>query len=173
MPYSLQIMPRPHCEFIHAQQLPWEAAPFAGAFWRGIEVKILSCDAVSGACSLLLKIPAAHRVADFVLTAMSEWFVLDGSFVLGGETFGLDSYTCVPAHWPCRGFSSDAAVVLGFFAAQPDAEPLGAATAPPDVSLHIPRIDTHNTPWTSHDIDPSVQFFAPQSQGIAQCCRDR
>jgi hypothetical protein len=152
-------MPRPHCEFIHAQQLKWQAAAFPGEFWRGIETKTLSSDAASGACSLLLRIPVGKRAADFVLTAQSEWFVLDGEFQLDGETFGLDCYTCLPAWWPLRDFASGGAVVLAFFASLPGAEAHSVATPQPDVSLRVPRIDTHNTPWTSHDIDPSVQFL--------------
>ena len=55
-------MPRPHIEFLHAQQLPWLAAPFMGAMWRGSEVKILSRDAESGACSVIWRLPPGTQI---------------------------------------------------------------------------------------------------------------
>ncbi len=53
-------MPRPHIEFVHAQQLPWSAAPFVDAPWRELPCKLLSRDPASGACSLLLRLPLAE-----------------------------------------------------------------------------------------------------------------
>ena len=55
-------MSRPHIEFLHAQQLPWTAPPFSGAAWHGTELKFLSRDPVSGACSVLWQRPRAASI---------------------------------------------------------------------------------------------------------------
>ena len=153
-------MPRPHIEFLHAQQLPWTAAPFAGAAWRGFEVKILSRDAGTGACSVLWRLPPGTQPPPFCLAALAEVFVLDGAFRLQGADYGLDCYTALPAGMPWWDLRSAAgAVLLAFFAQKPRAVPADEGPGTHDAALHVPRIDTHRTPWTSHDIDPSVQFL--------------
>jgi hypothetical protein len=152
-------MPRPHIEFLHAQQLDWQPSAFAGACFAGTAVKMLSRDTGSGACSLLLRLPAGFAAPPTQFAALFELYVLDGAMDLNGEAFSLDCYSALPAGLPLKNWSSRAgATLLAFF----DREP--AATPPRervryDASLHVPRIDTHNTPWTSHDIDPSVQFL--------------
>lgn len=153
-------MPRPHIEFLHAQQLPWIAAPFAGTAWRGSEFKMLSRDAQTGACSVIWRLPPGTRPPPFCLAALAEVFVLEGAFRLHGEDYGLDCYTALPAAMPWHDLcSASGAVLLAFFAGEPRALPAEEAPASHDAELHVPRIDTHRTPWTSHDIDPSVQFL--------------
>ncbi len=157
-------MPRPHLEFIHAQQLRWRAAPFAGAAWSGVEAKVLSRDPLSGACSALLRYPAGWQSAASVLAASHELFVLDGELRIGTQRYGLDDYAFLPAGFPHVAQSAPGgATVLGFF----DLDPASRAVSPPsgfapggwDATALIERIDTHNTAWTRHDIDPSVQFL--------------
>jgi hypothetical protein len=152
-------MSRPHIEFVHAQQLPWLSAPFAGSVWQRVEAKTLSRDESNGACSVLLRLPAGYAAGPHRLAAMQELFVLDGQLEIDDCDYSLDCYACLPACMPrssCR--TARGAVLLAFF----DREPaqLDAAAAPDwDRSQLIERSDTHNTPWTSHDIDPSVQFL--------------
>ena len=76
-------MPRPHVEFLHAQQLPWRAAPFPGAGWRGVEAKLLSRDPGDGACSVLLRLPAGFARGPHALAAAQEWLLLDGAMRRG------------------------------------------------------------------------------------------
>jgi hypothetical protein len=153
-------MPRPHIEFLHAQQLPWTAAPFAGAAWPGSALKFLSRDSESGACSVLWRLPPATQLPPFRLAALAEVFVLDGAFRLHGEDYGLDCYTVLPAGMPWSDlYSDEGAVLLAFFDAEPWSRPVDEGLSNYHSSLHVPRIDTHRTPWTSHDIDPSVQFL--------------
>lgn len=153
-------MPRPHIEFLHAQQLPWQSARFAGAAWHGTEIKILSRDPLTGACSTLWRLPAGYQPPAFCLAALAELFVLDGACTLHGENYGLDCYTALPAGKPWWDLASrDGATLLAFF----DREPLSMAAddgpGSHDASLWVPRIDTHRTAWTSQDIDPTVQFL--------------
>jgi hypothetical protein len=160
-------MPRPHVEFLHAQQLPWRPAPFPGAGWAGIEAKILSRDPGSGACSTLLRLPPGLERGAHALAAAQEWMVLDGALRRGATPYGLDDYAWLPAAYPADGLASErGAVLLAFFDREPawlgarETAATGAtgstgATGP----APIERIVTHDMPWTSHDIDPSVQFL--------------
>jgi hypothetical protein len=152
-------MPRPHIEFLHAQQLPWRATDFPGEGWSSIQFKILSRDAHDGACSVLLSLPAGYSSAAHALAASHELFVIDGEFELDGQRYGLDSYAYLPAGCPRSGWhSARGAIVLCFFDRSP--QWLAAAAGREwDRSALIRHIDTHNTPWTRHDIDPSVQFL--------------
>lgn len=153
-------MPRPHIEFLHAQQLPWIPAPFSGAVWAGTEVKILSRDAQSGACSILWRLPRNYQAPPVCIGALAELFVLDGACRLNSEDFGLDCYTVLPAGMPWWQLSStEGAVLLAFWDREPRASSVDDGPGAHDAALHVPRIDTHRTPWTSHDIDPSVQFL--------------
>jgi hypothetical protein len=126
-------MPRPHVEFLHAQQLPWRPAPFPGTGWAGIEAKILSRDPGSGACSALLRLsPGFERPAQ-ALAAAQEWLVLDGALRRGATSYGLDDYAWLPAAYPTSGLSSErGAVLLAFFDREPawlEAGALGTARA--------------------------------------------
>ena len=160
-------MPRPHVEFLHAQQLPWRAAPFPGGGWQGVEAKLLSRDPATGACSALLKLPPGFRRGAYRLAASQEWLLLEGAMRRGAVDYGLDDYAWLPAGHPGDGWSSDGgAVLLAFFDREPTwidvaAAPGVAVTAGADPAMApaIERLATHELPWTSHDIDPSVQFL--------------
>lgn len=153
-PRLLRQMPRPHIEFIHAQQLPWGAAPFAQRDWAGAQAKRLSQDPASGACSLLLRLPAGFAATATPESRSFECFVIDGSARLDAAPLGLDAYADVPAAASSvRLCSEHGAVLLAFFGATGLAPPAEQPPAQPRI------IDTHNTPWTRHDIDPSVQFL--------------
>jgi hypothetical protein len=152
-------MPRPHIEFLHAQQLPWRPAIFSDSHWHGIDCKVLSRDAASGACSVLLRLPAGLERSAHALAAAEEWLVLEGSMRIGALEYGLDDY----AYWPAgrRRASLESrcgAVLLAFFDREPTWQAPGPALAQPEPGC-IERIATHDMPWTDHDIDPSVQFL--------------
>ena len=146
-------MSRPHIEFLHAQQLAWGTAPFADWDRRGAAAKLLSRDPVSGACSMLLRLPAGFRAAAKPEARPLECLVLDGVVQIGTATLGLDFYADVPTGAGEPDLASPSgAVLLVFCAAAAEAPFVSAGPA-----LRV--IDTHNTPWTRHDIDPSVQFL--------------
>lgn len=159
-------MPRPHVEFLHAQQLPWRPAPFPGAGWGGVEAKILSRDPHDGACSVLLRLPPGFARGPCALAAAQEWLVLDGALRRGALHYGLDDYAWLPAgHLAASLASERGAVLLAFFDREPGWIEADAAAAVVDAAPGSPgrapieRIATHDMPWTSHDIDPSVQFL--------------
>ena len=121
-------MPRPHVEFLHAQQLPWRAAPFPGGGWQGVEAKLLSRDPATGACSALLKLPPGFRRGAYRLAASQEWLLLEGAMRRGAVDYGLDDYAWLPAGHPGDGWSSDGgAVLLAFFDREPTWSDVAAA----------------------------------------------
>jgi hypothetical protein len=98
----------------------------------------------------------------------------------GATRYGLDDYAWLPPAHPAAGLSSErGAVLLAFFDREPGwlELPGGAQAAGPPVAAGaasatgaagaaaapgttpIERLVTHEMPWTSHDIDPSVQFL--------------
>jgi len=172
-------MPRPQVEFLHAQQLPWRPAPFPGAGWAEVEAKLLSRDVGNGACTVLLRLPAGFRRGAHALAATQEWMVLDGALQRGALRYGLDDYAWLPAGHPAASLESPrGAVLLAFFDREPawieagaaaaaavglavgdGAEHVSGTTAHAVAAAPIERLVTHEMPWTSHDIDPDVQFL--------------
>jgi hypothetical protein len=151
-------MARPHIEFIHAQQLPWQTNGFAAHDWPSIDVKTLSRDADNGGCSVLLRLPAGYSDAVFSLASDCEWWLLDGELALNGRSFGLDAYAFLPRGYCFRTLTTArGAVLLAFFARAPHR--LAATDAPAILPGTIEHLDTLAVPWTSADIDPSVQFL--------------
>jgi hypothetical protein len=143
-------MPRPHIEFIHAQQLAWQPAPFVDAPWNQLPAKLLSRDPQTGACSLLLRLPPGFRAAATPESRALEFYVLDGSAALAGEPLPLDAYAdCSAGRFAAPLESAQGAVLLAFAGCTD----VAAANATARI------IDTHNMAWTRHDIDPSVQFL--------------
>lgn len=146
-------MPRPHVEFIHAQQLPWQPTPFAEAPWCELRAKILSRDPVSGACSLILDLPAGFHARGTPEQRPLELYVLDGDCRVADESLRLDAYAELPAGGARIGIATEQGAVLLAFLGD---RPAPRTDAPPPQ----PRIlDTHDMVWTRQDIDPSVQFL--------------
>jgi hypothetical protein len=117
-------MARPHIEFVQSQALPWreEALP---ALRPGAAARTLSADDETGACSLLLRLPAGFALAaPQALTADEEVLVLDGELTLNGTRFGPYGYAHLPAGFRRDSLASDnGAVLLTFFSKAPDALP--------------------------------------------------
>ena len=152
-------MSRPHVEFIQAQQLPWLAVKFAGDGWHGVEGKTLSVDPTTGACSMLLRLPRGFVRAAHSLEAQIEFMVLEGAQRMGDVDYGLDDYACLPAGYARDWRSEGGAILLAFFDGSPSWRGSEDLLAEWNRDQLIQRIDTHNTPWTRHDIDPTVQFL--------------
>lgn len=149
-------MPRPHIEFIHAQELEWQTDILPGAL-APVECKTLSKDEATGACSTILRYPKGWSYSGAsCLQVDHELLVLDGAIEINGQTYQSDSYGYLPAGCSHENWSSsEGAVVLTFFSAKPEASP-DAGTVPDDA---IPYIYLHDMAWTSADIDPDVQFL--------------
>lgn len=150
-------MPRPHIEFLHAQQMPWLTPPFDGFAWHNVVAKILSRDSASGACSALVRWPAGFSCGVHAFSAAQEFFILEGALSIGAIHYGIDDYAYLPRHYVRASLTSvRGAVALVFF----DAEPaLVSASIDWDHDALLERIDTHRAEWTRHDIDPAVQFL--------------
>lgn len=151
---------RPHTEFIHAQDLPWQKNQLPGPF-ADLDCRILSIDRSHGDCSVILRYPPGwRRRGPEHLAAAHELFVLEGALEISGTTYGLDNYAYLPAGTTHRDWGSkDGAVVLTFFDAAPKATAgEGKPLANPDAPA-VPRIDLHEVPWSSEGIDPDVMFL--------------
>ncbi len=148
-------MPRPHIEFIHAQDLPWQSNALPGAL-NDLDCKVLSSDAESGACSVIVKIPPGwSRQGIENWSAAQEFFVLDGAVDIGSQTYGMDAYGYLPSGFTRQGQrSAQGAVILAFFDATPEIRP--GPGAPDPTRPAIPHVNLHEEPWTSDGIDPEL-----------------
>lgn len=89
-------MPRPHCMFIQAQDVPWKKGIYAG--WDEIETKVLSEDPETGAATLIAKYPPGWSVpTPCYVSCHVEMLVLDGEVEINGKTYGPYSYAFIPA----------------------------------------------------------------------------
>lgn len=141
-------MSRPWIEFIQSQNLPWQADDLSG-LRPGVERRVLSVDADTGACSLLLRYPAGWSAPAGALAVDEEFLVLEGSFEAGGRNYGDKTY----AHWPA-GFdagvrtSAAGAVVLTFFSGAPARAAAGATAF--DSERLVEGTDTFQVPYTGN-----------------------
>jgi hypothetical protein len=141
-------MARSHVEFLQSQQLPWQPCPWA---WPGAgsEVKLLSMDVDSGACSYLARLPAGWHHPAGALEAGEELYVLEGSLQFGARTLGADTYARIPAFAAREAARSDhGAVLLGFLDALPKA-------AEPRSGPAAQIMDTFMMPWSHDGMDPA------------------
>lgn len=147
---------RPQIEFIHAQMLPWRRVP-PGAARPDAEYKFLSRDDEDGACSCLIRYPAGwSREGNECLTADEEFYVLEGTLILDGTTYGPDTYAFLPAGWPRHTMRVPlGAVVLTFFNQQPDFRP-PVRLSDLAVSRAIPFTDVLHMPWDLSLNDPKL-----------------
>lgn len=150
-------MSRPHIEFIQAQALPWRRG-LPGGLRNDVEVKLLSRDADTGACTAILRYPEGWaRPNDEMLGADEEFFVLAGQLEIGGIGYGPYDYAYLPAgHVRKKARSARGAVVLTFFEAEPrparDRENFR-----PDGGF-VERIDTNLLDWKLALHDPKVPY---------------
>lgn len=140
-------MTRPWIEFVQAQKLPW-AADDLGRTTPGVEIKLLSRDADTGAASLIIRYPAGWSAPATRLACDFEFLVLEGELDAGARCFGAFSY----ANWPA-GFDSGArvsstgAVVLAFLSAAPAEAPHDLV---PDAARLIEHLDAFGVPYTGN-----------------------
>ncbi len=84
-------MPRPHCMFIQAQDVPWEKGSSEG--WHDLDIKVLSRDKDTGASTMITRYPAGWtRPVPRSVTCHVEMLVLDGELEINGLTYGPYSY---------------------------------------------------------------------------------
>jgi hypothetical protein len=141
-------MARPRIEFIQAQNLPWQSQPLAD-LRPDSEVRILSTDDESGACSLMVRYPAGwSRETEGYLNADEEFLVLYGDLTVGAFDYGYLGYGHVPAGLPRRRIASKSgAIVLTFFSAQPT---FRSGANDYDASRIVEGMDAMSVPYTGN-----------------------
>jgi hypothetical protein len=114
-----QVMHRPFIEFLQTQRLPWIPADTVGL--PGAEMRVLSEDRDTGACSLLVRFPAGWRRDGGILAADEEVFVIGGALTIGDRTHKRFGYTHLPAGYlHGRASTVDGAVAVVFYSARPE-----------------------------------------------------
>jgi hypothetical protein len=150
-------MVRDHVEFIQVQRVPWRRGRPGGAR-ADVDVRVLSADPVSGACSLLVRYPPGWRQdGPQRLAGAEEFFVLDGELAIDGRAYGLHCYAYLPAGYLRReAGSAGGAVVLTFFSALPT---LDASLADPDprASGLVERLDAFAMSWERRADTPELR----------------
>jgi hypothetical protein len=148
-------MGRAHVEFLQAQSLDWQPTPFAHL--AGTQHKLLSRDEVTGACSLLLRLPAGwQHEGCWHLDAEEEFLVLDGHLSIGEHDYEPDCYALLPRYWTRGAVRAHAdTVLLCFFDWAPQAQ-VGIEARAADALLRaVPRVDAFDLPWESAGMDPA------------------
>ena len=141
-------MARKHIEYIQSQQLAWRSCEWSypGA---AVDVKVLSQDVHSGACSVLLRLPAGWHCPLRALSVDEELLVLEGALTLGDCDLAQDCYAWVPAGTSREAMiSAEGAVILAFYSGTPL-----AGTALPDSQPRV--LDAFAMPWSSEGMDPA------------------
>ncbi|MHA7816979.1 MAG: DUF4437 domain-containing protein [Pseudohaliea sp.] len=140
-------MAREHIEYIQSQELIWRSCewPYPG---MAADVKVLSQDDETGACSVLLRLPAGWQSPLRALSVDEELLVLDGAITLGDYDLAQDCYAWLPggSHRETMA-SAEGAVILAFYSGMP----LAGERSPHG----RPRVlDAFAMPWSSEGMDP-------------------
>ncbi len=150
-------MVRPHIEFLHAQDLPWETSRLPEPLGV-LDCKVLSMDDQTGACSIILRYPAGWvRSQTEHLGSAHEFLVLEGELEINGQAYGLDCYGYLPAGLKRYSTSSErGAVVLTFFDNAPEIySGRGNMVENPDATAVLYR-NLHDMEWSTEGIDPDI-----------------
>jgi hypothetical protein len=140
-------MARDWIEFVQTQNIPWSPHDLWG-LRPGVEVRVLSMDPETGACSLMVRYPAGFAAEGGALTADEEFLVLSGSLALGDTGYGDRAYAHLPAGFLAGDLTSErGATVLTFFSARP------ARTDTPanyDPARLVEHLDSYAVPYTGN-----------------------
>jgi len=136
-------MARPHIEFVQSQVLPFlEGVP--GGTREGVKSRILSIDDDQGDSSLQVRYPAGWSASEpHYIDVDEELFVLEGSLVINGRTYGKHDYGHLPAgYYRSTMMSPAGAVVLTFLNGEAHTVPSSSAGSMFDERLLVEHIDT-------------------------------
>ncbi len=141
-------MARPHIEFIQSQVLPWSEGLYAGTR-QGVQSKTLSVDDEKGSASVLVRYPPGWvQPGPGYLNADEEFFVLEGSLDINGQSYGEYGYAHLPAGYSRQSFTSrTGAVAVTFFSGEPDWSAGEAAPVMYDQKRLVEYIDGLNQPY--------------------------
>lgn len=135
-------MARPHCMFIQAQDVPWGKGFPNGAF-TDLDVKVLSHDPSSGACTTIVRYPPGwSRKGRRYLDCHEELLVLAGTLTIDGVDYGHHCYAHLPRGWAREEtHSRQGATVLTCLSAAPHDHVGPAPERLYDEKLLVPKID--------------------------------
>lgn len=140
-------MARPWIEFVQSQCLPWQPVQFRDVR-PGVESKVLSADAETGACSLLVRYPAGWSALGGSLSVDDELFVLEGALEIGNRSHGEWAFAHFPAGFATGAWSAPrGAVALEFFSGSP-AWANGAIAY--DARHLVEHLDAMKVPYTGN-----------------------
>jgi hypothetical protein len=151
-------MARPLIEFVFAQHLPW-ALGLPGGARDDVDAKVLSHDSQSGEFTAVVKYPPGwSRPEPESLAAEEEIYVLDGAITINGQTYGRDSYACLPKHYNrASSTSTNGCVALSFFDG-PAAESKPGAKHDPAMPL-VEGLNVYAMRWDAKPADPSLEWM--------------
>lgn len=145
-------MARPHIEFIHSRDLPWEEADLA-FLPPEVDVKPLSHDSQSNDLSTLIHIPPEWAQSDWKLTSSFEFFVLSGEVTLNGRTTGTHAYCYLPSGTDIKEMASaNGAVLLAFFESHDGSD----NNDPSQDEVHV---DCFDMAWDMMHMNPGVAYL--------------
>jgi hypothetical protein len=149
---------RDHIEFIQAQMLPWRRIG-PGLARPDAEYKLLSRDAVTGACTVLMRYPKGwRREGPEHILASEEFYVLDGAFALNDILYRPDCYAYLPARMTRTSMAAqDGATLLSFFDREPD---IVAGEGEDDKTQQaVLYFDAADAPWDMTLNDPNLSHL--------------
>lgn len=148
--------------FIHERALTWRPFEIHG-IPSGIEVKLLSRDAWTGAVSMLARYPAGWgREQTGYHMSDEEVFILEGDLKIGQKTLTERCYTYIPAglaHGPVS--TNQGCVALQFFSGEPDFVPSKESKTEARVREFVEYKNFYEEPWV-----PSVELGFGRLPGI-------
>jgi hypothetical protein len=151
---------RPHCMFVQAQDMPWQKG-FANGAWPELDVKTLSLDEGTGACTTIVRYPAGWDFAgDRYLTCHEEILVLDGALEINGETYGRRCYANFPKGWMRdRIRTPQGAVVLTMLSGAPEEKTGTPPSGFYDEKLYVPRQDVSREGLETWTENPYTRYI--------------
>jgi len=151
---------RAHVEFVQAQCLPWlRIGP--GLARPDAEYKLLSRDAGTGACTVLMRYaPGWSRGGPEHILADEEFYVLEGDLQMDERTYGPDCYGFLPAGWTRRHMRSDkGCVLLACYSAEPQLVGLAGDGSAEASARAVPWLDAAAMPWDMTLNDPNLRHL--------------
>lgn len=151
---------RPYIEFVQAQCLPWRRIG-PGLARPDVEYKMLSRDAATGACSILMRYPAGwSREGPEHIAAAEEFYILDGSLQMDDQVYHADCYAFLPAGWTRKHMETrHGCVVLAFYDREPHLIGTAGDGSAEQSPRAIPFIDAAAMPWDMTLNDPKLKHL--------------
>lgn len=159
-------MARPHIEFIQAQAVGWRTLGDT-ASRPGTTAKPLSYDSDSKAVTQIVRYPTGWSLdQEHYLFCDEEFYVLSGTIVINGESYGEGDYAYLPAGYPRHAMISESGADVMTFFEGPHKRVAGPAPKGfyDDTNL-VERIPTKSVKWGSAT-DPKVMAPGVKRLGL-------